>query len=271
MRLTVLGSGSFIAKHIIHAAHTAGVEVLPLPHGADLTNMQNIGDVLINCALHPDFIGLPYDESRDLDLHAARHAAENNAHFIMLSSRRVYPPRTRWGATEDGPAEGDETPYGKNKAVSEAAVSAVTNGRATILRLSNIIGFEYQLDRARKTFMATVLQGLRSEQRISFDMSPNTGRDFLPVEVCAGAIVRVVQQKEAGIYNVGCGFAVPCGDIADAVLKGFGSGALAVTNDEMRDAFYLNVDRWNKNFSPLTTRADLMTYCEMLGWRLRNA
>lgn len=271
MRLALIGANSFIARHVRDAAKLAGIDVLSLPHNTDLDRTIRDCNTVINFALSPDFKNSPYSEEIDLDARAAAAAGRHGARFIMLSTRRVYPASQRWNAKEDATADGDETVYGQNKAAGEHRVTAVLGESCTILRLSNIVGFEYGQDHTRKTFMATALQRLKAKGEIAFDMAPTTERDFLPVEVCAAAIVRSAQSGEPGVFNLGSGFAAPCGDIAAAVMKGFGSGKLVVTNNQLRDAFYLNMDRWNSKFSPLISFADLMAYCEKLGRRLRDA
>jgi dTDP-4-dehydrorhamnose reductase/UDP-glucose 4-epimerase len=271
VRLVLIGASSFIARHVRLVADQRGIDVFPLRHDADIDRALDSNDTVINFALNPSFQSAPYSEKIDFDAKAAMAAARTGAHFVMLSTRRVYPVTHRWGASEHSTANGDETIYGKNKALSEARVTAIPEGRYTVLRLSNIIGFEYELGGPRKTFMAIVLHKLRTTGEITFDMASSTRRDFLPVEVCAGAIVRIAQSREMGVFNVGCGFGVPCGDIANAVLEGFGGGKLVVTNDQLRDEFYLSMDRWNSKFLPLVSSAELISYCERLGRRLRNA
>ena len=271
MRLALIGSGSYIARHVKTIAEAQGVDVFSFPRDAVLNEILSGMDVAINFTLHPDYQNSNYDEANDLDLKAAQAAAKNGVRFLMLSTRRVYPTGAKWDAREDGAAGGDETVYGRNKAISEAAVRDVMGNAGVILRLSNIIGFEYERDRTRKTFMAMVLGRLRSSLEISFDMDPLTLRDFLPVEVCADGIVRIAQTQLSGVFNLGCGFGVPCGEIAQAVLKGFGKGELVVTCREIRDAFFLNMTRWNSHFAPLVAHDGLISYCEALGRRLKDA
>lgn len=271
MRLALIGSGSFIAKQVHDAAKAVGIEVSSFSHDADLAGALKGADVVINFSLNPEIHRKPYNMAMDCDLNVARAAYRSGARFIMLSSRRVYPAGTRWGAREADLATGDETTYGQNKAFSERAITAEIGNHLTILRLSNIVGFEYEPDRQRRTFMGMVLRRLRIDGEISFDMSSDTGRDFLPVEACAGAIVRVAQAGTSGVFNIGAGFALSCGDIANAVLRGFGAGKLVVTNGAKRDDFYLNTERWTSAFGALTSRTELLEYCENLGRRLKNA
>ena len=92
------------------------------------------GDTVINFAVHPEFFTAKYSSVLGRDLAAARAAAVAGAHFVMCSTRRVYPESCRFGACETDTADGDETTYGRNKAMSEEAVRAVS-GTSLILQL----------------------------------------------------------------------------------------------------------------------------------------
>jgi dTDP-4-dehydrorhamnose reductase/UDP-glucose 4-epimerase len=274
MRLALIGAGSFIARQVLRVVQSSifeSIEAFPVPHGADLDRHIAGADVIVNFALSPEFLTSPYTEQNDADLKAARAAQRAGARFIMLSTRRVYPPSERWGAGEECVALGDETLYGRNKAASERFVRDCTNGTSVILRLSNIIGFEYERERLRRTFMAMALRSLQTVGKISFDMSPAVRRDFLPVEICAERIVQAASNNRAGIFNLGAGFPLACGDIAEAVIRGFGRGDLDITKSEDRDAFYLDTAKWNSIFPTRFTKSDLINYCENLGRRLRDA
>ncbi len=163
---------------------------------------------------------------QDRDLQAARAAARTGARFLMLSTRRVYGDQQRWNASESSYVAGDETAYGRNKARSEKAVQAACDGNAAIFRLSNIFGYEYSAPAPRRSFLGQLLHALKHQDRIFFDMHPETRRDFLPVESCAGHLVARAMDGTTGIYNLGSGFAVPCGDFAKWIMEGFGGGEL---------------------------------------------
>ena len=48
-----------------------------------------------------------------------------------------------------------------------------------------------------------MLQSLRDENIIRFNMAAHTRRDFLPVEFCAGAIMRAVAKRISVTFNLG--------------------------------------------------------------------
>jgi nucleoside-diphosphate-sugar epimerase len=271
MRLVLLGGGSFIARHLRTTASKMGIEALSLPHDAAPGMQLHRGDVLINFALAPDYKTKPYAAVRDMDLDAARCARDAGVRFAFLSTRRVYPAEFRWNARECDPASGDETVYGRNKAATEAAINQVFPENCVTFRLSNIFGFEYEPDSNRRSFFSQLLRTLKRENRIQFDMHPDTRRDFVPVEVCARRIVRMLTAGVSGVYNLGAGFPVRCGDIADWVMEGFRGGRLEFGDAAVRDEFFLNMDSWSTAASdPLDMNA-MREYCVELGEGLKCA
>jgi len=271
MRLVLVGGGSFIARHMHRAGLKSGVDILSVPHDTDLGPVLKSSDAVINFALNPAYFSGSYSEENDCDLRTARHAARAGARMAMLSTRRVYPSAVRWNAHETDEAIGDETAYGKNKARSEASILELFNGRVAIFRLSNVFGFEYEPDRNRRTFLAQMMRTLKTENAIRFDMHPDTRRDFIPVEAGVKAILLRVQEAVDGIFNLGCGFPVRCGDVARWVMEGYGGGALAVDPPAVKDEFFLNMDRWQSRFDPPIDPDGLRLYCQELGERLQLA
>jgi nucleoside-diphosphate-sugar epimerase len=186
----------------------------------------------------------------------------------MLSTRRVYGPEGRWNVAETAPASGDESHYGRNKAVTEAAVRQVCGDKVAIFRLSNIFGYEYGAS-LRRTFLGLLLKTLHDEDAVFFDMHADTRRDFLPVEICARALVARALDGTGGTFNLGAGFPVACGSLARWVMEGFGSGKLICDPPVVREEFYLNMDKWRARFGPVTSEDEMRDYCIGIGRTLR--
>ncbi|MGA7675049.1 MAG: SDR family oxidoreductase [Rhizomicrobium sp.] len=271
-RLVLVGAGSFIARHVYAASLTKKIKAVGLPHDADLARVLHANDTVINFGLTPEYKTSAYSEKYDFDLRIARIANASGARVIMLSTRKVYPTANKWGSKEAEAAEGDGCFYGCNKARSEALIHDLMGQSLTILRCSNVFGYEYVAGQLRRTFFGQMLAELREMGTITFDMSPNTRRDFLPVEQCAGAIIAVIMAGASGVYNVGCGFPIFCGDVANWIMAGYGEGTLVISRDEIRDEFFLDMTKWQaSNFPVLVTQDTLRSYCVDLGRRLRSA
>jgi nucleoside-diphosphate-sugar epimerase len=267
-RIVLIGRGSFIARAVAAAAARRDVKCLTLPHDAAL-DVLNPGDCLINFALAPAYRSSAYDEAADCDLKAARAAAKADAYFLMLSTRRVYGPQNRWNARETGPAAGDETTYGRNKARSETSIRQALGSHAGIFRLSNVFGYEYDPQVPRRSFLGILLGSLKNKNKMYFDMSATTRRDFLPVEICAQLLVDRALERTAGTWNLGSGIALPCGDLAGWIAEGYGAGELICEPDMVRDEFCLSMDKWRAQYPLPVTREILRDYCVGLGRRLK--
>ena len=268
-RIILVGSRSFIAGHVRTVAASNGFEAVAVGHDTPIAPLLRATDMVVNFSLDPAYRVGAYSAEEDHDLRAALACRGVGAGFIMLSTRRFYPAAERWGAKEASTAAGDETHYGRNKARSEAVVRDALQGRCAILRLSNIFGFEYDPAGSRRTFFGQALTSLRQTGRIVLDMHPDTRRDFLPVGACARAIIDCAVNRAHGTYNVGCGFPVRCGDIAQWVLDGYRGGEIVADNNEIRDEFYLNTDKWRSQFGDLVDLDLLQQCCADLGRRLR--
>lgn len=268
-RLVVVGASGFIGRAVAREAEASELPVVRLgrsvPEGA-----LRAGDVLVNAALHPLYRTQPYALETDLDRELAGVAAACSAHLVMLSSRRVYGPDHRWGAKESDPSLGDESQYGRNKAETEVWLSAEHGASTCILRLSNVYGFEYAPGLRRDSFFGAMLADLKTTNEIIFHMASETRRDFIPVETAAESIVNAARNRLTGVFNIGSGFAIPCGALALALCEGYGRGTIRA-GVEVRDEFYLNTARWLERFPTPVSEADLLNSCRRLGEQLSHA
>jgi UDP-glucose 4-epimerase len=266
-RIILLGQSSFIAQAMAKAASERKLEYLALPHNGAL-DILSPNDVLVNFSLSPAYRSDAYSEANDCDLRAARIAARAGASFIMLSTRRVY-GTAGWNADESQRADGDDSAYGQNKARTEIAVQEALEGRGGVFRLSNIFGYEYDRQAFRWTFLGALLTSLKHKNTILFDMNAQTRRDFLPVELCADMLLDRALARTAGIYNLGSGLPLTCGQLADWIREGYEGGKLICDPNIIRDEFYLNMEKWRAEFPLPVNEAALQEYCIGLGRRLK--
>jgi dTDP-4-dehydrorhamnose reductase/UDP-glucose 4-epimerase len=264
-RLLVVGAGSFIARHFIAAC---AEPVRAVGHDAiDRPDLLDGVDRVISCARHPLLGTDDYrPEAMDPDVRLAERVAGRAIDYVMLSSRKVYAPSAKPLAETDRAASQDL--YGRHKLAAERALRARLGPRLTILRLANVFG--YERGPARRTFMSQLLDGLARADRIRFDMSPFTARDFLPVEACARMLARIVAAPPGGVLNVGSGIALPTGRLALWVLEGYGRGELVIESPREHDAFVLDIAELTRRYGPPCTYDELRASCLELGRRLAS-
>ncbi|MFE0756229.1 NAD-dependent epimerase/dehydratase family protein [Inquilinus sp. NPDC058860] len=268
----VIGRASFLARSFVGAHGAGGLRHAAWADAARPETFDGVGCV-VNFALDPRYQREAYDPALDCDriLADAIGRAQRggrmpaDAHVVMVSTRKVY------GPAGDEPLAESRTPapqdaYGRNKLVTERLLQDRFGPNLTILRLSNIFGFE-DLP-GRRTFLGLLLRSLREEGVIRYDVSPFTPKDFLPVEAFAAALVKVVRARPGGLFNLGSGVPLEIGWLAMWILEGFGRGSLSIVDPSIRDAFTMNVDRFVARFGPVAGRDDIRAACLAIGKRL---
>lgn len=247
MAIVVIGKNSFLAQGL-HDYVGDDPNWLFLSRDEALTQDQWLhrASCVINFAFSPFMMAQGYSAQEDIDSKLAQKiAAHTHIHYIMISTRKVYPSAVEaMGLREDTPPAPD-TPYGAAKyEVEQRLAQFLPPERLTIIRPSNIFGREI----GRKTFMGHAVTRLLSEGRIVYDFNPDVMRDFLGVRKFSEIIAAIAVHPRGGIYNVGAGFGIPCRQIAQWLIAAHGTGELVVSNNESRDGFWLDMTKTNAAF-----------------------
>lgn len=271
MTVVVIGSGSMIAGALRRHPATAGWRFLPHDAVDRIEDWAGDARCVVNLAFHPRLRAEAYDPELDIDLRLARALAPRGIAYVMASTRMVYgPPPTSGRLAEDMPAA-PANPYGRSKLAAEQAVVAATGGQATVLRLSNIFDGSEGIGQ-RRSFLGMALRRLREEGRIVFDMSPFVERDFLPAELLAEVLVAIANRPVPGLFNIGAGFAVPTGRIAQWLIQGHGGGELLVTDLREFDAFWLDTTLARRTWTlPAITPRTIQDHCIAIARQVRPA
>ncbi len=265
LSVLLVGASSLLGRAVL-AASRDGISITGVSHTAFDDIDCDAYDVVINMAYDPRYMREVYDQDLDFDRKVARAVVRGRAHFMMMSTRRVYGAAARKPIPEDAPLRPAD-PYGRNKARTEAEVQALLGGRCTILRLANVFGFEP----GRHTFLGVALDNLRRHGRISLDANPFVEKDFIPLPDCAAAILAMIPRKAAGTYNIGYGTATATGRIAMWLIEGFGRGELMASSAEERDGFLLDITRFTALTGLPERQMSIRDHCVQIGERLRNA
>jgi UDP-glucose 4-epimerase len=266
----VVGRGSMIAGALQRAPLSR--DWIYLSHAQALAEPDHLrrASCVINLAFDPRLKSSPYDEALDVDLQLARRMADRPVAYIMASTRMVY------GATSGNPRLSEEmdarptTRYGTSKLETEGRLRAILDDQLTILRLSNIFD-PSEAEGQRRSFFGLALRRLGDDNRILFDMSPFVKRDFLPAAVVAERIAYIAGRPVPGVFNVGAGFGVQTGRIAQWLIEGHGGGELVVADFREFDAFWLDVTSAASTWGfPAFTEPELRSYCQAVGAALRE-
>lgn len=263
--LLLVGLNSFIASHLLKILPKG--QVRAVSHEALNTPgiLDGIG-VVINAARHPCSSEAGYDmDSLDPDVRLARLIGDQYIHMIMLSSRKVYAPSDH--PLAETAAIGPNDAYGVNKSRAEEWVARHLGERLSILRLANIFGDERIP--GRRSFLAMLLNRLKEQNQIRYDMSPFVERDFLPVDALSALLTLIIRKPPGGVLNVGSGIALPTGRLALWIMEGFGGGELLIDSYEEKDRFVLDITRLESLYGRPCTVDDIKDRCVALGQALR--
>lgn len=242
--LLVIGRGSWLAREFM--ARHADLPLRPIAHAEAGREANYEGACgVVNFAFAPALHDAAYEASFDIDALAARHAAARGLHYVMMSSRRVYPEGAQWNAAEDGPVAGLDA-YGRNKLRIEHGLQALLGERLTILRPGNVIG--YEPEPGRKRFAAYLQNQLRESGRIRLTINPGARRDLVPVEFFCRVLREALLRRVPGIFNVGSGKATRVGDAARWLIAGYGSGELVAGDGPISDEFQLDSAKLTRVF-----------------------
>ncbi|UZM13542.1 sugar nucleotide-binding protein [Pseudomonas kielensis] len=269
MSIVVVGDTSLIAQALRQGGQTAGWRFIghreALAGSAWLDGVSQVLNLAYNPALRNG-----YEHALDFELALARRIEPlAQVRYIMASSRLVYGPALNDQALHESQEPQPVATYGIGKLITERAMTQMLGERLTIVRMSNIFG--YELEQTRRNFFAIALRSLLGEQRIVLDMSPFVERDFLPVEILANWLARIAENPQPGIFNLGSGIGTPTGRIAQWLLEGFGRGELLVTNLREFDAFRLDMGAARSAYGiPGLTSNALRQHCLALGARLHE-
>lgn len=264
--ILIVGKNSFLAREFL--TWNQGLPVRAIGH-ADVVDARVLKDAtcIVNFSFSPALCEHNYVSSLDVDARLARAVVDTGAHYVMVSSRKVYQEAIQWGAREDAHATGSDI-YGRNKLRIEEDLAKVLGDRLTILRPGNVFGYERQA--GRKRFGAYLLNQLADSGEIHLTVSPFVRRDVVPVDFFCEVLREVALNRPAGIINVGAGVSVEIGRIALWLITGFGAGRLIAESTVDKDEFQLDTARLESLLGLHCGRERIKEFSVELGRRLRR-
>jgi nucleoside-diphosphate-sugar epimerase len=262
MTIVAVGRSSFLAREA--AKNPISRAWLFLSHDEALAQTGWLDDAstVVNFSFPNLFKTDRFNAQCDIDSLLARMIDARPVHYVMLSSRMVYGQGGENFKLTESQTPNPSNFYGRSKLEVEQCLQSILGpSRLTVLRLSNIFG----LERGRNSFFGQMMASLVVRKKIIFDMGADTRRDFFPAHWLSEALVQIAARPVAGVFNLGAGFAVRCGDIAAWLIEGYGAGRLEITNPAIRDEFSLDVSKaretWNlREFSPNALRETVVAF-----------
>lgn len=231
MKTLIIGNNSFIGKSAYQIINnTKKISYSDI----DKINLKEY-NVILNCSMSEQYRNESYNEDNDLDIKLARIAEKSNIHYVMISTRKVYGISNSVTTYNERSELNPSDRYSENKLITEYKIKEMLDSY-TILRPSNVFGYEP----GRKSFMGFCMNQLKDSNKIVYDVSANTIRDFIDVNTFSKVLNRVCELKVKGLYNVGSNFGLSVGDVSKYLIKGYGSGQLIADSDKTFDQFILD-------------------------------
>lgn len=233
MRTLIIGKNSFIGKSFYHS--TKSVDIISYSDIAKVDISKY--NVILNCAITPEFKHESYREKNDLDFQVGKLAEQNKCHYIMMSTRKVYGTSSELRILKENSELSPFDYYSENKSTAEKKILAL-GGSVTILRASNVYGFEY----GRNSFMGFCMTQLKHNDRIVYTTNPHAKKDFISIKSVCKVLNVISELNPQGIYNVGSNYGLEIGSVARSLIEGYGQGEFIANyeTDEKQDQFILD-------------------------------
>jgi len=159
-------------------------------------------DIVINCSINNKYIKNKYLSKNDFDLKIANKIKNFNCKMIFLSSRKVYKPADNINETSKILPRCN---YSKNKLITEKKLLTLLGNKLLILRISNLIGYNYSFPNYRKIHFTFIDHFLKNIKKGFIFENKNIYKDFLPINKFCEIVIKLIKIGAFGIYNVSIG------------------------------------------------------------------
>lgn len=201
-RILIFGNKSFIQENFFLFFKKKKIKVFKKKFG-DLKKIIFFeNDIIINCSISPEFFYKKYKKLFDRNYQIAKYIRKKKIRLILLSTRMVYHQKKK--IIESSKLRPINR-YGLNSLKSENLCRKILKKNLTILRISNVIGFE--LRKKRQSLMSKLIQGIK-KNKIVLDNSYNFKKDFIPISFFCKYLYQIIRLKYSGLINLGSGISL---------------------------------------------------------------
>lgn len=170
-------------------------------------------DIVINCSISSNFFHENYRKICDRNLTIAQLIKRKKIHFFMLSTRMVYKPQT--DINESSKIKPINI-YAKNCYISELNCRKVLDKKLTVLRISNVVGYEVR--NKRQSLMSTLIKSIKLK-KVILDGSLNFTKDIIPINFFCQYFYKLLSNPKS-IVNLGSGVSFSLKRIVAILLRG---------------------------------------------------
>jgi nucleoside-diphosphate-sugar epimerase len=248
MRYTILGSTGFIGTNLRMHLERQSFECFLPAKDYVFSKKENLGHVVYSIGLTADFRKRPMDT---IKAHVCKliEVLENSSFesFLYLSSARIYREN----------ASGDETAifsidpsdfsdiYNISKIMGEAGCLSIPNEKVRIVRLSNVVGNDFNSD----NFLFSLIKDAVDKHQIELNISPDAAKDYISIKDVVGLIQLIVEQGRSRIYNISTGQSLSNRQLTDEIKKHTNCKVSFLHSDNGMSFPLISNDRIKKEFS----------------------
>lgn len=214
-KVLIVGKNSFIGKSLYKVKDGNKFKKISYNDLYD-TDLKNY-DVVVNCSLHPLFKTSTYHLGIDVDYDVAHKSYLSGCHYVMLSTRKIYGSSTILKTYNEESEENPYDHYSENKLKSEKKILNQFGDKTTIIRGSNLFGYEL----GRNSMMGWFLNQLDKDGIIRYNVLSTTSKDIIHVDDASNIISKICSFKPTGIYNLGTSYPYSMLGIGISLMDGF--------------------------------------------------
>lgn len=231
MKVAITGARGRLAPWLAAAFQDAGarVELFSRVEGEGIRANRDfpgadIPDVVLHCA----WSTVPFSaenspgsfEAEDLPLLEALLARAPGSHFVFLSTGAVY------GNTGPHAADESRTPaplgeYARGKLRAERRIAQEQGVTSLILRVGNLLGERAEPARPQG-ILPRLIEAARTGRPVEVWGDGSAAKDYLHCKDFCHALVRLVQMRATGIFNVGAGTCITVNELMETVARVIG-------------------------------------------------
>ena len=220
MKFTVFGGTGFIGHRLVSYLRQQGHDV-HTPLRDEISSVGSaLGHVIYAIGLTGNFRTRPYDtvEAHVCLLSKLLKSSQFDS-WLYLSSTRVYsslPSDTQANEEVAIPTvPGIDSLYDLSKMLGEALCLTHPSNTVRVVRLSNVYG----LSQSKHTFLASVLQELREENRVKINESQDSCKDYVAIDDVLPLLQSIAMHGKRRIYNAASGHLTTHAQLAQELVR----------------------------------------------------
>ena len=202
IKILIIGKNSFIGSNLFYFLKKKNIKVKSINYSDFFKKnfFKKDFNYIINCSSNLNFIKNKYDKKFDHDLQISKKIKYFNTKLILLSTRKVYKPKSNIKETSRVKPNCN---YSKNKLASEINSKKILKNKILILRVSNLLGFSNKKSRKlHETFIDIYIKNIKKGLIYK---NKKIYKDFISIKKFCEITLKLIKINSYGIYNVSLG------------------------------------------------------------------